>query len=135
MNNEHNVTKHNELAIKAMKENLEVHLWNSATTIWMIQFYVLFSVWFMDTEVLKHTIALSFCQHTVVVILKRIAISHVWDTNMRNVCLFRSFICHLPLAGVVHPVKRQICFSIKERGKICNACLLSFKECRINIRY
>lgn len=33
MNNEHNVTKHNELVIKAMKENLEVHLWNSATTI------------------------------------------------------------------------------------------------------
>lgn len=32
MNNEHNVTKRNELAIKAVKENLEVHLWNSPTT-------------------------------------------------------------------------------------------------------
>lgn len=33
MNNEYNVTKSNELAIKVVKGNLEVHIWNSATTI------------------------------------------------------------------------------------------------------
>lgn len=60
---------------------------------YLTKFSVLFVVWFIDTGVLEYTIALSFFQYNAIVILKRIAISHVWDTNVRNVRFSGHLLC------------------------------------------